>query len=232
MSPLTGVLREAWQLYKEHAAHFLTISFAIYIVAAIVASVFSALGGSPGAFLATIVNLFAVFLVQAALVEAVRDVRDGRADLDLRATASAALPRVLPVAGASILASIAITIGFIFVVVPGLILLTFWSLIVPVIVVGDARLLESFGRSWRIVRGFGWQAFGTYVLVFVIWVVFEIVLSLILFLLPLFFRSFVSEVVAGGLMAPFLALVITLVYYRLTAAHAAGEPPPRYGTSA
>ncbi len=34
MNPLSGVLGEAWTLYKRHAAHFLLISFAIYLVIA------------------------------------------------------------------------------------------------------------------------------------------------------------------------------------------------------
>src|SRR5579875_2628086 len=120
MSPLTGVLREAWQLYKTYAAHFLAISFAIYIAAAIITAILTAFAGPFGGFVAVIINVCAVFLIQAALVKAVQDVRDGRVDLDLRATVEAALRCVLPVAGASILASIGITIGFIFVIVPGL----------------------------------------------------------------------------------------------------------------
>ena len=110
-------------------------------------------------------------------MKAVQDVRDGRVDLDLRATVSAALPFVGSVAVASILASIGIAIGFILIIVPGLILLTFWSLIVPEIVIGGAGALESFGRSWRTVRGYAWNVFGTFILVFLILIAAQIVLS-------------------------------------------------------
>jgi hypothetical protein len=113
------------------------------------------------------------------------------------------------------------------IIVPGLILLTFLSLIVPSIVVGGASAFESFGRSWRTVRGYAWQVFGTYVLVFVILIVAEIILGLILFALPHAARSFISDVVVGTLVAPWLAAVVTLVYDRLTAAHGrAPEPEP------
>jgi hypothetical protein len=224
MSPLTGVIREAWALYKAHAGHFLLISFAVYVVAAVIDAVLSTFARYPGSFFAGIVNLFFMFLLQAALVKAVQDVRDGRVDLDLRATLSAALPYVLPVALASILASIAIAIGFVLIIVPGLILLTFWSLIVPCIVIGEARPLESFGRSWRTVRGYAWRVFGTYVVVFLILVAVRVVLTAVLFALPIAARSFISDIVAGTLIAPFIALVVTLVYYRLTAVHT-GEPP-------
>ena len=232
MSPLSGVLGEAWGFYRRFAAHFLLIAFVIYVGAAIVAALLG-LAGGIGLFLGWIINLIAAFLVQAALVKAVQDVRDGRVDLNLGETVSAVLPYLLPVAAASILAGIGISIGFILIIVPGLVLLTFWSLIVPSIVIGGAGVFGSFGKSWRTVRGYAWHVFGTYVLVFLILIVFDIVLGLILLALPIVARNFISNVVSGTLVAPFLALVVTLIYYRLTTAHEArnlggGDPawPP------
>jgi hypothetical protein len=219
MSPLSGVLNEAWALYKRFFSHFVIISFVIYVVIAIVTALLTLAAGAWGAFIAWLLSLFGFFLLQAALVKAVQDVRDGRVDLDLQATLSAALPFVGTVAIAGILASIGIAIGFALIIVPGLILLTFWSLIVPWIVLGGAGAIESFGRSWRTVRGYAWNVFGTFVLTFLILIAAGIVLSVILIALPYAWRNFISSVVSGTLVAPFLALVVTLVYYRLTAAH-------------
>ncbi len=228
MSPLTGVLREAWATYKAYAAHFLLIAFAVYLVAAAIAALLSAVAGLPGNAAASVIDLFCMFLLQAALVKAVQDVRDGRVDLDLRGTLSAAVPYVLPVAAASILAAIAIAIGFALIIVPGLILLTFWSLIVPSIVIGETPAMASFGHSWRTVRGFAWSVFGTYVVVFLILIAVRILLSIIFSVLPLPARSFIANIVPGTLIAPFIAIVVSLVYYRLTAAHANQGPPPGY----
>src|ERR1700727_3235440 len=178
MSPLTGVLREAWAMYRRFAAHFLLIAFVLYLISALIGLVLS-LAGRGGGFVAEIINLFFLFLLEAALVKAVQDVRDGRVDLSFSETLRAALPFMLPVAGAAILAIIGIFIGLVLIIVPGLILLTFWSLIVPCIVLGGVPALSSFGQSWRTVRGHAWRVFGTYVLVWLIWLVFEIVLGLI-----------------------------------------------------
>ena len=220
MSPLSGVLGEAWGYYRRFAAHFLIIAFAIYVGAAIIAALLG-LAGSVGLFLGWIINLIAAFLVQAALIKAVQDVRDGRVDLNLKETVSAVLPYLFTVTVASILASIGISIGFVLIIIPGLVLLTFWSLIVPSIVIGGEGVFSSFGKSWRTVRGYAWHVFGTYVLVALILIVFNIVLGLILLELPLVARNFISNVVSGTLVAPFLALVVTLIYYRLTAARGA-----------
>jgi len=230
MNPLSGVLSEAWTLYKRHASHFLLISFAIYLVIAIVTALLSLALGSFGAIIGGLLSLLGTFLLQAALVKAVQDARDGRADLDLRSSIDSALPFLGAVTIAGVFASIAIGVGFALIIVPGLILLTFLSLIVPHIVVGGATAFESFGRSWRTVRGYAWQVFGTYVVVFLILIVGEIVLGVILLALPYSIRSFISDVVVGTLVAPFLAAVVTLVYDRLTVAH--GQSPEPGGTAA
>lgn len=222
MSPLSGVLTEAWGLYRRFASHFLLISFAIYVITAILVALLS-LAGVVGAILGAIIGFAATYVVQASLIKAVQDVRDGRVDMDLSETVRAAGPFILPVIGASILAGIGIAIGFVLLIVPGLILLTFWCLIVPFIVLAGSGVFEAFGNSMRTVRGHAWRVFGTYVLVFLILIAFTIVLGIVLALLPQFLRSFVNNVVAGTLIAPFLALVATLIYYRLTAAHA-GQP--------
>ncbi len=223
MNPLSGVLGEAWKLYKAHAAHLLVIAFVIYLVAAIVAGLLS-LAGIFGALLGSIVEFFAAFLLQAALVKAVQDVRDGRADLSFGETVSAASPYLWPVAGASILAGIAITVGLILFIVPGLFLITIWAVIVPVIIIERSGALASFGRSHQLVRGHGWHVFGTLVLAFLILIVVDILLGLVFSALPVLWRTGLSTVLSGTLIAPFLALVVTLIYYRLGGADGGQDP--------
>src|SRR6266550_1987921 len=177
MSPLTGVLTEAWYLYRRFAGHFLLISFVIYLITGVLVALLS-LAKTPGVIIGDVISFAATYVVQAALIKAVQDVRDGRVDLDLSQTVRAAGPFILPVIGASILAGIGITIGFILLIVPGLILLTYWCLIVPFIVLAGSGVFESFGNSMRTVRGYAWRVFGTYVLVFLILIAFAIVLGL------------------------------------------------------
>jgi hypothetical protein len=229
MSPLSGVLGEAWALYRRHASHLILISFVIFLVISVITALLSWALGTVGALIGLVFSIFGMFLLQAALVKAVQDVRDGRADLSLGETVSSVLPFIGSVAIASILASIGIGIGIVLIIVPGLILLTFWSLIVPEIVIGGAGALESFSRSWRTVRGYAWSVFGTYIMVFLILIVGEIVLSLILSALPYGWRSFIADLVVDTLVVPFIAAVVTLIYDRLTTAHG-GQPEPGAAT--
>ena len=86
------------------------------------------------ALLTTAVSLVGTFWLQGALVFAVDDVRDGRIDT----TIGQLFERVRPYLGililAGILAGLGIALGLVLLIVPGLILLTWWCLIVPVIV--------------------------------------------------------------------------------------------------
>ena len=233
MNPLSGVLDEAWRMYRAHWLHLMTIAFVIYIVAAIITGLLS-LAGVVGVILGSIVELFAGFLLQATLVKAVQDVRDGRADLTLGETVSAATPYIGPVAVASILAGIAIAVGLFLLIVPGLFLITIWAVIIPVIVIEGSGALASFGRSQELVRGNGWHVFGTLVVVFIILLVADIVLGLIFLALPVVLGKGLSTVISGTLVAPYLALVVTLVYYRLTGAGgpAQGQAPMPGGPEA
>jgi hypothetical protein len=227
MNPLTGVIGEAWGMYRAHARHLLTIAFGIYVVAAVLEALLGFLG-VVGALLAAIVSIVAAFLLQAALIKAVEDVRDGRVDLSIRETLDAARPFIARVAGASILAALGIGIGLVLLLVPGLFLLTIWCLIVPVIVLEGVGVGAAFGRSRELVRGHGWQVFGTIVVVFALFIVIGIVLGLVLAALPTAVRNLISGIVSGTLVAPFTALVLTLGYFRLRAAHGQPSPGPGY----
>jgi hypothetical protein len=230
MNPLSGVLDEAWRMYKTFARHLLAIAFVIYLIAAIITALLG-LAGRIGFVLGLIVLIVASFVLQATLVKAVQDVRDGRVDLSIGETVSAVTPSLPAVALASILASIAIWIGLWLIIVPGLFLITIWAVIVPVIVIERSPALASFERSRQLVRGRGWHVFATLVLVYVIMFVVAAVLSVIFSALPFALDNGLSSIISGTLVSPFIALVVTLVYYRLVGSStpAGGDQYGGYG---
>jgi hypothetical protein len=228
MSPTEGVLSEAWGFYKTHWRHLLTIAFVVYLGVALITLVLVALLTWFGAIIGAIVSLIAAFWVQGALVKAVDDVRDGRADLSLGETFDRVRPQLPAIIVAGILAAIGIALGLVLLIVPGLVLLTWWILIIPVIVLEERRAGESFSRSRELVRGYGWNVFGIIVLTILLFIGFRIVLGLVLIPFADWLQSFLSEIIVGTLATPFVAVAWTLLYYRLRAAKeapAATEPP-------
>ena len=225
MSPTSGVIGEAWNLYKAHWRHLLSISFIVYLAVAIIGVLLVALLTWLGAILAVLVSLIALFWLQATLVKAVDDIRDGRADLSVSDTFEAARAHLAAVLVAGLIAGIGIAIGFVLLIIPGLVLLTFWCVIVPTIVIEGKSAGESFGRSFDLTRGHFWRVLGVIVLAVLIYFGFEIVLALILSPLADWLKNFFSTIVSGTLTAPFFALVLTVLYFRLRAAQEQVAPP-------
>jgi hypothetical protein len=233
VSPTSGVISEAWDVYKAHWRHLLTFSFVVYAGVAVL----SALLGSVfelwlAALLMAVVSLIAFFWLQAALVKAVEDVRDGRADFSLAETFDLARQHLTSVIVAAIIAGLAIVIGLILLIVPGLVLLTWWAVIIPVVVLENRSAGEAFTRSRELVRGYGWSVFGVIVLVVLLLIGFNIVLSIILAPLADWLQSFLSQFISGTLTAPFTATVLTLLYFRLRAAKETPAAPPAPPTPA
>jgi hypothetical protein len=230
MNPTSGVIQEAIDLYRRHFAHLFLVALVVYLGIAILTAIATAIGGLATLILVPL-SLIGIFLVQAALVEAVSDIRDGRADMSIGETFSRGASRLAPVAVAGILAGIGIGIGLLLFIIPGLILLTWWSLIVPVIVLEGKGAIESFSRSRNLVRGNDFQVFGVIVLEILLLIVVGIVLSLILTALPDGVQSFISNIVSGSITGPFSALITTLLYFRLKEAKEgglSGTPPTQF----
>jgi hypothetical protein len=216
MNPLSGVFGEAWQTYRAHAGHLIGIAFIVFLVAAVL-DYFATLTGRGVLFLGPLISLLAMFVVEAALTKSAQDLRDGRADLSIGGTLAATAPVLAPVGLVTLLAGFAISAGIDLFIVPGLFLITIWAVIIPVVVIEQRGVFATFGRSWALVRGRAWHVFGAFVVTVIILFAVNILLGFLLFALPLGLRNGVATVVAGSLVAPFIALVVTDVYYRLVA---------------
>jgi hypothetical protein len=214
MSP-GDVLGEAWTLYKRHWRHLIPIAFVVYLLLSLFTLLLAALLGWFGVIAGVFVTLAGIFWLQGALVVAVEDIRDGRVDLSIGETLSRVRPRMNTLGVAGILAALGIVIGLIFLIVPGLVLATWWLVIVPVIMLEGRGVFEAFGRSRELVRGDGWNVFGLIVLTFLILIAAGIVIGLVLLPLDEALQQFVSNVVSNTLLTPFVALAFTLAYYRL-----------------
>jgi hypothetical protein len=224
VSPTEGVLGEAWGMYKTHWRHLLSISATVYAIVALLGLILVGLLTWLGAIIMTVVSIIALFWLQGALVKAVEDVRDGRPDLSVSETFQRVQPQVGAIVVAGILAVLGIVGGLILLIVPGLILLTWWILIIPVIVLEGKRGGEAFGSSRELVRGYGWSVFGVIVLTILLFLVFNIALTIVLAPVADWLRGFLQNFVGGALTAPFIAVTWTLLYYRLRGVKEAPEP--------
>jgi hypothetical protein len=222
VNPTSGVIGEAWETFKAHWRHLVPIALVVYVAVALISLVLVLLLTWVGAILSFIISLIALFWVQGALVRAVEDIRDGRADLSLGETYERVRPQLPAIIVGGLLAGLGIALGLVLLIVPGLILLTWWIVLIPVIVLEERSAGEAFGRSRELVRGHAWSVFGVIVLTILVVIAFNIVLSLLLLPVSDWLRSFVSNIVVGTVVTPFVVVTWTTLYYRLRAAK---EPP-------
>jgi len=218
-----GVLGEAWNLYKRFLGRFFLTALVVFAILDLLSALAAAAAGDgwvSGALwglVAVTIGVVGYFWVQAALVETVQDVRDGRADRSIGETYRAVQPVLPAVIVAGILAGIGIGIGFILLIIPGLFLLTIWSMLIPVIVLERRRAGEAFSRSREVVRGNGWQVFGLVLITFISLGIVSGVIRALFAPLPDFLDAWLGSLVAHSLTIPFAAAALTTAYFRLTA---------------
>lgn len=211
-----GTLSQIFSTYGQQAGVLLPLAFGLYLIVAIISGLFA--GNFFLGLVAFGVGVIAATLYQGMVVSLVRDVQDGRRDSSVGQLVEETWPVVLPLIGAGILAGIGIAIGLVLIVIPGLILLTIWSVIAPVIVVERSGAIDAFGRSRAVVKGNGWQVFGVILVVFLITTIVSIVLGLIgAGISDTFAMRALFSLIASTITAPIGALAASTIYFNLIA---------------
>jgi Uncharacterised protein family (UPF0259) len=215
-----AVIRRVFEIYVDQAPVLMPAAAVVFVFSGILTAVL--VTATPGlALLGVLIGLVATTLFTGMVVELVADVHDGRRD----ATVGQLLRAVTPVIGqlilVAIVAAVGELIGFILIVIPGLILITIWSVAAPVVVLERPGVLAALGRSRELVRGNGWQVFGVIL-------VLDILVVILASAIELAADSagsgagIIARVVVGVLTAPLSALAAAVLYFELGGA-TAGE---------
>jgi hypothetical protein len=172
-----AALSRVFDLYGQQAAVVLPAAAIVYLVPGVAAAL---IGGGAAAvgltFLVSVLSVIAGFWYQGVVVRAVVDMEDGRRDFTVGELFRSTAPFVGALLVAGLLAGVGIAIGLVLLVVPGLVLLTWWAVIVPVIVLERSDVLGAFRRSRQLVAGNGWRVFGIIVLLAIVQAIISAVL--------------------------------------------------------
>lgn len=113
---------------------------------------------------ATIVNFVTAYLLQATLVHgAVAELQGRRIGVGEMVRLS--VPTLLPVIAASILLSLALVVGFMLLIVPGVIMMTVWAVVIPVVVIEQTGIFDAFTRSRDLTRNHRGSVLGLLIVV-------------------------------------------------------------------
>jgi hypothetical protein len=185
-----------------------------------------------------LISLIIGAVATGTLIKYMADILENR-DTSLSISFSFALEKSPSLIGAQILTSIITGIGFLLLIVPGIIFLIWFSLVIPVIIVEQKSVFESLGRSRRLVSNRWEKTFGlllTFGIIIVVaeWIVGWIVNALVLSLgvVPIYALSmpiFPNLVLIGlitSLISPISEIGTTFLYYSMIARQVPPPPPP------
>ncbi|GAC1320768.1 MAG: hypothetical protein NVSMB25_13560 [Thermoleophilaceae bacterium] len=211
---VAGVLERVFGFYRARAAVLLTAALIVFLAVALVrAALLHASSSLLILLLANVITLVATFWYQGIVVETVAESRPDAGPPRLRDLFEAVEVHLVALAFAGTAAGVAVAIGLELAVVPGVLLLTLWWVLAPVIVLEGLSITDAFRRSRDLVRGNFLRVLGVVVAVFLI----EAAVTALL------------ESVAGGglalfwvlsaaaliLTAPVSALASTITYFDL-----------------
>jgi len=205
-----SVIGRAWAIYKSQ--------FGTLIIAAVLLSLITLVAAFLIGPFVGIVSLIVSLFYAGGVVRLVQDLEDGRRDEETSSLFTGVAPVFWQLLAVAILAGIAIAIGLVLLIIPGLILITIWAVVIPVVVLEKPGVFAAFGRSRELVRGHGWPVFGTLIVAWLISIGVGLVAGIIVAAAG--GGDAVTAIVnwlVGALTLPLVALVTSVLYFRLKA---------------
>jgi hypothetical protein len=165
---------------------------------------------SIGALIAIIISA----ILQAAILRAAAQATIGD-PVDVEASYRYGFKRLGSVILLSLLVGLIVAVGFILLIVPGIIFLVFLSASIPVLIVENRRGTEAMSRSWNLVKGHFWHAL-------VVILVAALIVGVVSGIIGAiggdnWFVRWIFTSIAQIVTAPFAALVSVLLYLDLRA---------------
>ena len=234
------ILSTAFNVYKANAAKLITIVAIVVVPLALLDAFLTKVAFAPkkhtvqsifGNTITTYAtrNLFVVlaaatvgavlafvmsFVVQAAVSRAAAQATVGD-PVDTESSYRWGFKHLGSVIAIALLAGLAIFVGFVLLIIPGIFVLGMLSVVIPVFVFEGKRGTQALGRSWELVKGNFWHALGTILLA-------GIIAGFVTGILTAIGGSnwlvyFIFSAIGRVITVPFTALVSVLLYLDLRA---------------
>jgi hypothetical protein len=173
----------------------------------------------------SIISLVGSAIYIGFVVKLVQDVRDGRRDNTVGDLIRSATPYIGTLILIGILFGVGVFIGLVLLIIPGLFLLTIWSVSSPAAVVENTGVIGAFGRSRELVKGEGWSVFGALILTLILVIAVNLVLALVGAGIGGAAGAVVLSVIGSILVTPIYALVVSELFFDLGGGSGAPAAP-------
>jgi hypothetical protein len=130
---------------------------------------------------------------------------------DARGAVRRVLSKIVVVWTTSVISGLAVFVGFLALIVPGMILLIMFSLYLPAILIENAGVLSSLSRSQSLVDKRWLKSLGLFLVAGIIIVVLEIIVNVVVS--PIGLAAFVVSAILNALYLPLIPIILTVYYY-------------------
>jgi len=218
------VFERIFRIYREQFTLLIPAALVLFIPVAILNGILLTSGGVLVGLAVTAIGLIATYWYQGMVVQAVVDILDGRRDHTVGSLFSSATPFIGTLIGAGLLATLIIIIGFILIIVPGLIALTFLAVVAPAVVIDRARVTDALRRSRQLVTDNAWRVFGVIVVLFLLTAIVNGIVSAIGGSISddSFAGYAITDLIVRVFLTPLSAIAATVLYVELR--RVKGEP--------
>jgi Uncharacterised protein family (UPF0259) len=217
-----AVFERIFEFYGSQFTTLIGLALVVFVPVALLQGIVAASGSLALLFATTVLALVGQALYTGAVVDAVADLRDGRRDFSVGMLLQRAVPFIFPLIGAGILFGLIVALGFVLLIVPGLVFLTWFALFGPAIVVERQGVFAAFTRSRDLVRGNGWRVFGVLVVTVIIVAVIGSIISQIAYgISEDFVGALVGNLISNLITAPIFAITVSTLFFMLR-----GDEPP------
>jgi hypothetical protein len=218
-----AVLSDALALYRRLWRRSLVVAGLVFVVVGLADALAARSDTRATLFVGLLLNLIGSVLVQGALVQLVRDVREELPTVPVLTLFDRTRARLGTLLGCSVLYALGVLFGALLLIVPGLIALARWWLVVPLVMIEQRGWQEAFQRSSDLVRGRTGRVLVLVIVTTVITFALSLAIGAAFRVLPQFPAIWIGDALGGAVTAPYEAFVLTLLYYRLRDA----GPPTR-----
>jgi hypothetical protein len=217
------VFARVFETYRAQAGVVIPAALIVYLPVSLVSGLAYENGDGLLALLGVVAGVVGSLWLQGVVIGAVADIQDERRDESLGSLFAMVGPVLGRLLLAGLLAAVGIGIGFLLLIVPGLVLLTLWSLVIPVIVLERSGVLASFGRSRELVRGHAWRVFAIVVLLGIAQaLVSGILRSALDDVAGSYLGYALGDLLANTLIGPLSAIAVAVIYFELVRARGSG----------
>jgi hypothetical protein len=176
---------------------------------------------SPSNFFSSLISSVAVLgifswiatsIANAIIIQSTSDILE-KGESNPRKSFDLAISRIWSLLGVAIITGLIVILGFICLIVPGIIFAIMFSITVPVIMIEHVGVMESLGRSRKLVGNRWKRVFAVFLLVILVQAVAYSVSNTISS--PFGSFSGIISSVVSGLVQPLFPIALTYIYYSM-----------------